>query len=217
MPSWVKRIFFLYVSAVQLSVTTRLTRHVGAFLLLSRILWQSSMRLIAILSEVIALLLLFQSTSVISQCGYQTCCICRVWPIYPPIPIYPYYPQLPYVPPTVLTPQTRRPPVWPFTRLNSLPTDIPTVSPRTITIDPSWYRWNIILIIPLVIWSELEMILCLVFVNPCVEASQVFPSSFSSIPVSCANGRSCANGFWCHIGADDSSTVCCRGGNNEAY
>ena len=55
---------------------------------------------------------------------------------------------------------------------------------------------------------------CPVFVNPCSQGQPYMDSS--NRPQTCnalTTSSSCPSGYWCHVGAEIDTTVCCPGGN----
>ncbi|KAE9548964.1 hypothetical protein FO519_007832, partial [Halicephalobus sp. NKZ332] len=50
---------------------------------------------------------------------------------------------------------------------------------------------------------------CPVFVSPCGAGVPEMDESLAHIPCSAADNSTCSPGHWCHIGADEETTICC--------
>uniref|UniRef100_A0A914YUY8 BPTI/Kunitz inhibitor domain-containing protein n=1 Tax=Panagrolaimus superbus TaxID=310955 RepID=A0A914YUY8_9BILA len=56
--------------------------------------------------------------------------------------------------------------------------------------------------------------LCPVWVNPCAKGEPLLGPN--SKPIQCHQRQPCQRGYYCHIGYDDETTVCCLSQNNDA-
>uniref|UniRef100_A0A7E4V4X8 Kunitz/Bovine pancreatic trypsin inhibitor domain protein n=1 Tax=Panagrellus redivivus TaxID=6233 RepID=A0A7E4V4X8_PANRE len=56
---------------------------------------------------------------------------------------------------------------------------------------------------------------CPVFVNPCGTGDPEIDENMSPILCSAADNTTCSPGNWCHIGASEMTTICCKGASVE--
>ena len=52
---------------------------------------------------------------------------------------------------------------------------------------------------------------CPVFVSPCATGAPEMDESLAPVACSAADNTTCSPGNWCHIGADEQTTICCSG------